>query len=62
MKKTFELLQKIGVYRPKADKADKAEELTPFEKRLKKVNRARVVNQQGLGGPVFKSRPSETEV
>lgn len=58
MKKTIKLLQKMGVYRPKADPA---EELTPFEKRLKKVNRARVVNQQGLGGPVFKSRQSETE-
>jgi hypothetical protein len=58
MKKTFELLQRIGVGR---SKTEKAEELTPFEKRLKKVNRARVVNQAGLGGPVFKSRQSETE-
>jgi hypothetical protein len=57
MKKTRELLQKIGVVRPKAED----EELTQFDKRLKKVNRARVVNQQGLGGPVFKSRQSETE-
>jgi hypothetical protein len=59
MKKTLKLLQKIGIYRPKAEDQ---EELTPFDRRLKKVNRARVVNQQGLGGPVFKSRPSETEV
>lgn len=57
MKKTLALLQKIGVLRAKSD----AEELSPFEKRLKKVNRARVVNQQGLGGPVFKSRQSEPE-
>jgi hypothetical protein len=58
MKKTMELLQKIGVYRPKTD--DEAE-LSPFDKRLKKVNRARVVNQAGLGGPVFKPRQPETE-
>jgi hypothetical protein len=32
--------------------------LPTFDKRLKKVNRARVVNQAGLGGPVFKSRQS----
>lgn len=57
MKKTLALLKKIGVLRKKAD----TEELSPFDKRLKKVNRARVVNQQGLGGPVFKSRPSEPE-
>jgi hypothetical protein len=57
MKKTLVLLQKIGVLRPKAEE----DELTLFEKRLKKVNRARVVNQQGLGGPVFKSRQSEPE-
>lgn len=57
MKKTIALLKKIGVLRPKTDE----EELSPFEKRLKKVNRARVVNQQGLGGPVFKSRQSEPE-
>jgi hypothetical protein len=57
MKKTLALLQKIGVLRPKTD----ADEISPFEKRLKKVNRARVVNQQGLGGPVFKSRQSEPE-
>lgn len=54
MKKTLALLQKIGLRK-------KTEELSVFEKRLKKVNRARVVNQAGLGGPVFKSRPTETE-
>jgi hypothetical protein len=59
MKETVKLLQKIGLYRPKAESE---EELTPFDKRLKMVNRARVVNQHGLGGPVFKSRQSETEV
>ncbi len=58
MKKPLELLQKMGVYRPKIEEP---EELTPFDKRLKKVSRARVVNQQGLGGPVFKSRPPGTE-
>jgi hypothetical protein len=55
MKKPLSLLQKIGL------KKKSEEELSVFEKRLKKVNRARVVNQVGLGGPVFKSRPPETE-
>ena len=59
MKKKLSILQKMGLSRPKP--ADKAEEISPFEKRLKMVNRARVVNQAGLGGPVFKSRQSETE-
>jgi hypothetical protein len=57
MKKALNLLQKIGL---KKDKSGE-EELSVFDKRLKKVNRARVVNQVGLGGPVFKSRQSETE-
>ncbi len=57
MKKTIRLLQKLTL--PKAKPED---ESGAFEKRLKKVNRARVVNQIGLGGPVFKSRPTETEV
>lgn len=56
MKKTLKLLQKLTM--PRAKPEDEAD---AFDKRLKKVNRARVVNQQGLGGPVFKSRPSETE-
>jgi hypothetical protein len=56
MKKTITLLKKIGLGRVK-----KAEDETSFEKRLKKVNRTLVVNHRGLGGPVFKSRPSETE-
>ena len=59
MKNTIKLLQKIGLYRPKSDPK---EELSPFDKRLKMVNRARVVNKQGLGGPVFKNRPPESEV
>lgn len=59
MKKKFSLLQKLGLSRRKP--ADSAEELSAFEKRLKMVNRARVVNQVGLGGPVFKNRQSETE-
>lgn len=57
MKKTIMLLKKFGLGRVK-----KAEVDEPFEKRLKKVNRTLVVNPRGLGGPVFKSRQSETEV
>ena len=57
MKKTIKLLKKIGLGRVR-----KAEEETTFDKRLKKVNRTRVVNHVGLGGPVFKSRSAETEV
>ena len=57
MKKVLNVLQKIG---PKKTNTED-DELDPFEKRLKKVNRARVVNQVGLGGPVFKSRQSESE-
>ena len=56
MKKTIRILKKLGLGRTK-----KVGEDTPFEKRLKKVTRSRVVNQHGLGGPVFKSRQSETE-
>lgn len=56
MKKTLKLLKKIGLTRVKKD-----HELAFFEKRLKKVSRTRVVNQHGLGGPVFRSRLSETE-
>jgi hypothetical protein len=57
MKKTIKLLKKIGLGR-----ARKAEEETTFDKRLKKVNRNRIVNHIGLGGPVFKSRSAETEI
>lgn len=57
MKKTIKLLKKIGLGRVR-----KAEEETTFDKRLKKVNRTRVVNHVGLGGPVFKSRSAEQEV
>lgn len=57
MKKTLKLLQKIGLGKAKSAE----DEQDQFDKRLKKVNRARVVNQVGLGGPVFKSRQSETE-
>jgi hypothetical protein len=56
MKQTIRILKKLGLGRTK-----RTEEESPFEKRLKKVNRSRVVNQQGLGGPVFKSRLPETE-
>ena len=57
MDKTIRILKKLGLGRVR-----KAEEDSPFEKRLKKVTRIRVVNQQGLGGPVFKSRQPETEI
>ncbi len=57
MKKTIKLLKKIGLGR-----ARKAEEETTFDKRLKKVNRTRIVNHAGLGGPVFRSRSGEPEV
>jgi hypothetical protein len=60
MNKKLSLLQKMGISRPKP--TEEEEDITPFEKRLKMVNRARVVNQAGLGGPVFKSRQSEPEV
>ena len=56
MKNTIKLLKKIGLGRVK-----RASEDSSFDKRLKKVTRSRVVNKAGLGGPVFKSRPSETE-
>jgi hypothetical protein len=59
MKKKLSLLQKMGLSRPKP--ADEEKDLSPFDKRLKMVNRARVVNQAGLGGPVFKMRQPETE-
>ena len=57
MKKTIKLLKKIGLGRVR-----KSEEETTFDKRLKKVNRTRIVNHVGLGGPVFKNRSAETEV
>ena len=57
MKKTIMLLKKMGLGRVRKDAVDE-----PFEKRLKKVIRTRVVNHAGLGGPVFRSRPPETEV
>ena len=56
MEKALALLRKIGL---KKDKPE--EEPSVFDKRLKKVSRARVVNQAGLGGPVFKSRQSDPE-
>lgn len=59
MKKKLNLLQKMGIARPR--QTDDEVEMTPFEKRLKMVNRARVVNQIGLGGPVFKVPQSQSE-
>jgi hypothetical protein len=56
MRKTIHILKKLGLGRSR-----RADEDSPFEKRLKKVTRIRVVNQQGLGGPVFKSRQPEPE-
>ncbi|HMS94624.1 MAG: hypothetical protein JNN02_01610 [Tabrizicola sp.] len=60
MKKTISLLQKLGLTRPSNPEDDV--ELNQFDKRLKMVNRARVVNQAGLGGPVFRIRQTESEV
>ncbi|MDM7932661.1 hypothetical protein [Tabrizicola sp.] len=60
MKNKWNLLQKMGLSRPKP--TEQVETLDPFEKRLKMVNRARVVNQAGLGKPVFRNRQSPTEV
>jgi hypothetical protein len=57
MKKAIKLLRRLRSRLKMTAKDSEA-----FNKRLKKVNRARVVNQIGLGGPVFKSRESETEV
>ena len=57
MNKAIRILKKLGLGRTRKTEAD-----TPFDKRLKKVTRIRVVNQHGLGGPVFKSRQPETEV
>ena len=57
MEKALTLLRKIRLTKDKPEE----EELSVFDKRLKKVNRARVVNQAGLGGPVFKSRQSDPE-
>ncbi len=59
MKKTISLLQKIGLSRPKLTEKDA--ELSAFDKRLKMVNRARLVNHAGLGGPVFRIRRTESE-
>ena len=59
MKKTIGRLHKRGPTRPEETEADV--DRSQFDKRLKMVNRARVVNQIGLGGPVFKSRQSESE-
>jgi len=59
MTKKTSLLQKMGIARPKTDEDD---EVSAFEKRLKMVNRARVVNKVGLGGPVFKIPASDSEV
>lgn len=59
MKKTISLLQKIGLSRPKQTDGDKDQ--NAFDRRLKMVSRARVVNHAGLGGPVFKTRQVESE-
>jgi len=57
MKKAITLLRKIRLPRLKSDEKDSE----AFDRRMKKVNRARMVNQVGLGGPVFRNRQSETE-
>ena len=56
MKTLLTVLRKIGLSRLVG--ADQAEELSAFDRRLKMINRARVVNAAGLGGPVFKTRQS----
>jgi hypothetical protein len=58
MMKAITLLRKIRLPRLKSDEKDSE----AFDRRMKKVNRARMVNQVGLGGPVFRNRQSETEV
>ena len=59
MKKTLHLLQKIGLSRPRA--SDDDAKLSPFDRRLKMVSRARVVNHAALGVSVFKARQSQSE-
>jgi hypothetical protein len=56
MKALLTLLRKIGLSR--AAPAGQSEPQSAFDRRLKMVNRARVVNAAGLGGPVFKTRSS----
>ncbi len=57
MEKAISLLTKIGFCRPKPADDD---EMSPFEKRLKKVNRAREYNAVNLG-PGFKNPPSQSK-
>lgn len=59
MEKKISLLQKTGLTRPKQPDANR--ELSLFDKRLKMVSRARMLNRPGLGGPVFRIRQGESE-
>lgn len=59
MKKSINLLQKIGLTRPRLAEDDA--NLNPFDRRLKMVNRTLVVNPPTLGVSVFRSRPSAQE-
>ena len=60
MKTTFNLLQKMGLSRPRD--AEDLVDMNPFDRRLKMVSRARVVNHASLGAPVFRRQPLEQEV
>ena len=54
MKLLIAVFRKLGLSRPGRGAAQ--EKPSEFDRRMKMVNRARVVNAAGLGGPVFKSR------
>ncbi len=57
MEKARSMLRKIGLYRPKPAEDD---DLSLFDKRLKKVNRAREYNAVNQG-PGFKNPPSQSK-
>lgn len=59
MKKKISLLQRIGLSRPKLTEEDA--DISVFDKRLKMVSRARIVDRAALGRPVFRSRQVESE-
>lgn len=58
MQKAFSMLKKIGLFRSKAADEDEA---VLFDRRLKKVTRAREYTP-ALRGPGFKNPPSQTKV
>lgn len=59
MRKAINLLQRIRLSRPKH--ADEDANLSPFDRRLKMVSRARLVNHAALGRSVFRGRRTESE-